>query len=175
MGEQTPTFTRHIIREDLHSVLEVSKRRNCQLFIPSSIAVFGDKSHKKNAPEDPILCPKSIYGVAMALTEILGLYYYNKFDIDFRSLRYPGLIFSEESRFSDVTDFATEIFYKAHRERKYVCYLKENTSLPIIYINEFFRATAELLEADNMSLTRRIYNLNGITISPGELVKEIKK
>ncbi len=116
-----------------------------------------------------------MYGVTKVYNELLGRYYFMKFGVDFRSIRYPGIISSEEYEYHGTTDYSTEIFFKAIREKKYSCYLKADTPLPLIHMDDALRATIQFLEADNNTLTRRVYNLAGMSLTPGEFATEIKK
>lgn len=116
-----------------------------------------------------------MYGVTKVYTELLGRYYHIKYGVDFRCIRYPGIISSEEYEYHGTTDYSTEIFFKALREKKYTCFLSENTPLPLIHMDDALRATVQLLEADNKDLKRRVYNLAGMRLTPKDFVDEIKK
>ena len=153
----------------------MAHKYKCQIFSPSSIGAFGDKCPKDNVPEDPTLLPRSMYGITKVYNELLGRYYFIKFGVDFRCLRYPGIISSEEYEYHGTTDYSTEIFFKALREKHYDCFLKEDTYLPLIHIDDALRATIQFLEADNEKLTRRTYNLAGMSLTPKQFADEIKK
>lgn len=146
-----------------------------RVYAPSSIAAFGDKCPKFNVPEDPVLLPRSMYGVTKVYGELLGKYYFQKFGVDFRCIRYPGIISSEEYEYHGTTDYSTEIFFKALREKHYDCFLKAETPLPLIHMDDALRATIQFLEADSPSLTRRVYNLAGMSLTPKDFADEIKK
>ncbi len=122
-----------------------------------------------------MLLPRSMYGVTKVYSELLGRYYFNKFGVDFRSLRYPGIISSEEYEYHGTTDYSTEIFFKALREKHYNCFLKAETPLPLIHMDDALRATIQFLEADSNTLTRRVYNLAGMSLTPKMFADEIKK
>jgi threonine 3-dehydrogenase len=126
-------------------------------------------------PEDPPLLPRSMYGVTKVYNELLGLYYHKKYGVDFRCIRYPGIISSEEYEYHGTTDYSTEIFFKALREKKYDCFLKAETPLPLIHMDDALKATLQFLEADNSALTRRVYNLAGLSLCPKDFAEEIKK
>lgn len=175
MGEQKPIQCRDINNIGLHVSLDLALKYKCQIFAPSSIAAFGDKCPKEDVPEDPTLLPRSMYGVTKVYTELLGRYYFLKFGLDFRCLRYPGIMSSEEYEYHGTTDYSTEIFFKALREKKYTCFLKANTPLPLIHMDEALQATIQFLEADNEKLTRRVYNLAGMSLTPKDFADEIKK
>lgn len=126
-------------------------------------------------PEDPVLLPRSMYGVTKVYNELLGRYYHMKYGLDFRCIRYPGIISSEEYEYHGTTDYSTEIFFKALREKKYTCFLSADTPLPLIHMDDALRATMQYLEADNANLTRRVYNLAGMSLTPRAFADEIKK
>lgn len=144
--------------------------------MPSSIAVFGgDAFNRDNAPVDSVLQPTTIYGVSKVFNELLGTYYHDKFGVDFRSLRYPGVISSELYAFNGTTDYATEMIFEVLEKGKYECWLKENSYLPMIQIDDCINATVMFLKADNSKLKRRVYNLGGISFCPEEWAKSVKK
>jgi threonine 3-dehydrogenase len=145
------------------------------LFAPSSIAAFGDKCPKQDVPEDPPLLPRSMYGVTKVYNELLGLYYHRKFGLDFRCIRYPGIISSEEYEYHGTTDYSTEIFFMALRHKKYTCYLKAETPLPLIHMDDALQATLQYLETDSTKLTRSVYNLAGLSLTPKNFADEIQK
>lgn len=149
--------------------------KHFRIYAPSSIAAFGDKCPKHDVPEDPILLPRTMYGVTKVYNELLGLYYNKKFKVDFRCLRYPGIISSQEYEYHGTTDYSTEIFFKALREKKYECFLKADTPLPLIHMDDALRGTLQFLEADNDKLSRRVYNLGGMSLCPKDFAEEIKK
>lgn len=175
MGEKNPVRCRDINNVGMENTLDLAMEHKCQVFAPSSIAAFGDKCPRENVPEDPTLLPRSMYGVTKVYIELLGRYYFLKYGLDFRSVRYPGIISSEEYEYHGTTDYSTEIFFKALREQKYVCFLKADTPLPLIHMDDALRATMQLLEADSTALTRRVYNLAGMSLTPRDFVDEIKK
>jgi threonine 3-dehydrogenase len=125
--------------------------------------------------------------VAKVHQELLGRYYNQKFDVDFRCLRYPGIMSSEEFESHGTTDYSTgllllskyvyvvEIFFKALKDKRYVVYLKEDTALPMIHIDDAIEATLQFIETDNKCLTRRVYNLAGLSFTPKQLATEVKK
>lgn len=175
VGEKNPLHCRDVNNVGVQNTLDIAVKHKCQVFAPSSIAAFGDKCPRENVPEDPTLLPRSMYGVTKVYTELLGRYYNIKYDLDFRSMRYPGIISSEEYEYHGTTDYSTEIFFKALREKKYECYLRADTPLPLIHMDDALKATIQLLEADNAALTRRVYNLAGLSLTPKDFVDEIKR
>ena len=116
-----------------------------------------------------------MYGVTKVYNELLGLYYHRKFGVDFRCIRYPGIISSEEYEYHGTTDYSTEIFFKALREKKYSCFLKAETPLPLIHMDEALQATLQFLETDRSKLSRCVYNLAGMSLTPKDFVDEIIK
>jgi len=116
-----------------------------------------------------------MYGVTKVYNELLGRYYYQKYGLDFRCIRYPGIMSSEEYEYHGTTDYSTEIFFKALREKKYSCFLTADTPLPLIHMDDALRATIQFLEAENATLTRRVYNLAGMSLTPRMFADEIKK
>lgn len=116
-----------------------------------------------------------MYGVTKVYGELLGRYYFAKFGVDYRCLRYPGIISSEEYEYHGTTDYSTEIFFKALREKKYDCFLKAETPLPLIHMDDALRATVQFMEADSNTLSRRVYNLAGMSFTPKMFADEIKK
>lgn len=142
LGEQKPDLAVDVNVLGVINAMRAAKDTNSRIFIPSSIAVFGgDLFPKKETPVDVILQPKTIYGVGKVFNEMMGEYYMNKFDMDFRSIRYPGVISSEKYAFNGTTDYSTEIFFHGLENGHYTCWLTEETSLPMIYIDDCIDAT----------------------------------
>ena len=142
LGEQKPDLAVDVNVVGVINAIRAAKITNSRLFVPSSIAVFGGEHFpKQDTPVDVILQPKTIYGVGKVFNEMIGDYYKNKFDMDFRSIRYPGVISSEKYAFNGTTDYSTEIFFHGLEQGHYTCWLKEDTSLPMIYIDDCIDAT----------------------------------
>jgi nucleoside-diphosphate-sugar epimerase len=147
-----------------------------RVFCPSSIAVFGPETPKENTPQETVLRPTTMYGITKVTGELLGNYYFHRFGLDVRGLRYPGIISAETMPGGGTTDYAVEIFYEALRHGRYTCFVREDTVLPMMYMPDCIRATIMLMEADLSRLTYHAdYNLSGLSFSAGELVAEIKK
>ena len=174
-GEKNPLLCRQVNNIGFENCLDLAKKYKCMIFSPSSIAAFGEKCPKHNVPDDPPLLPRSIYGVTKVYNELLGKYYKDKFGVDFRCIRYPGIMSSEEYEYHGTTDYSTEIFFKAIREKKYTCYLTENTPLPLIHMDDALRATTQFLDADSSKMKRCVYNLAGMSLTPKMFYEEIKK
>lgn len=176
-GEKNPALAWHLNMQSLLNVLEISRDENIQkVFWPSSIAVFGPTSPKENCPQQTIIEPTTVYGISKYAGEFWCNYFYNRFKVDVRSIRYPGLISYKSQPGGGTTDYAVEIFYNALSEKKYNCFLKEDTYLPMMYMPDAIRATMELMEApiENIKV-RTSYNISGVSFSPKEIGAEIKK
>ncbi|HTE12983.1 MAG TPA: NAD-dependent epimerase/dehydratase family protein, partial [Chitinophagaceae bacterium] len=147
-----------------------------KVYWPSSIAVFGPTSPKQNCPQQTIIEPSTVYGISKYAGEFWCNYYHNRFGIDVRSIRYPGLISYKSAPGGGTTDYAVEIFHEALEEKKYECFLNEDTYLPMMYIADAIRGTIELMEApeDKISV-RTSYNLSGMSFSPKQIAAAIKK
>lgn len=176
-GEKNPSLAWHINMQSLLNVLEIAKEETVQkVYWPSSIAVFGHNSPKKNTPQHTIIEPTTVYGISKFAGERWCDYYFRHFGVDVRSLRYPGLISYKSSPGGGTTDYAIEMFKEAVEEGHYTCYIAEDTYLPMMYMPDAIRATIELMEADakNISL-HTSYNLSAMSFSPKEIAAEIKK
>jgi len=128
---------------------------------------------KDNTPVDSILQPTTVYGVSKVFAEQMGTYFADKYDMDFRCLRYPGVISSEKFAFNGTTDYSTEIFFHALENKYYKCWLREDAELPMIYIDDCVTATIQYLKADQARLTRNVYNLAGISFTPEKFNAEV--
>ena len=147
-----------------------------KIFWPSSIAVFGPNSVKKNTPQYTIMDPNTVYGISKLSGERWNEYYYNKFDVDIRSLRYPGLIGWKSHAGGGTTDYAVDIFHEAIKKQSYTCFLNSETYLPMMYMPDAIRATIQIMDSKKEDIKiRSSYNLAGISFSPKELAKEIQK
>lgn len=176
-GEKNPSFCWDVNMNGSINVLDagVELKLN-RVFIPSSIAAFGDGIDVKNTIQDSVLRPSTMYGVTKVAGEAIGNYYFEKFGLDVRGLRYPGIISSATLPGGGTTDYAVEIFYEAIKNKKYKCFLKEDATLPMMYMPDCIRATVELMEANVSKLKRHAdYNIGAISFSPAELAREIKK
>lgn len=147
-----------------------------KIFWPSSIAVFGPTTPMENTPQYTIMEPNTVYGITKQAGERWNEYYYNKFGVDVRSLRYPGLIGWKAAPGGGTTDYAVDIFHQAIKNRKYESFLAENTGLPMMYMPDAIRATIELMEAPAEKVKiRSSYNLAGVSFTPKQISDEIKK
>ncbi|MBT7849944.1 MAG: NAD-dependent epimerase/dehydratase family protein [Flavobacteriaceae bacterium] len=176
-GEKTPVKTWDLNMKTLINVLEVSRIHGVQkVFFPSSIAVFGNNASKDHTSQDQFLLPSTIYGISKATGENWAHYYYNKYGLDVRSLRYPGVIGYESIPGGGTTDYAVDIFHKAIHNQPFECFLSASTQLPMIYMEDAIRATIELMDAPKQNITiRSSYNISGMSFSPNQLFLMIRK
>lgn len=176
-GEQNPQFAWNLNMGSLYNVLEAAREQDLmRVFWPSSIAVFGPSTPRVNTPQETVLIPTTMYGVTKVAGELLCNYYYAKFGVDVRGLRYPGIISSETPPGGGTTDYAVEIFYEATKKKRYTCFVRENTVLPMMYMPDCLKSTIDLMEAEPAKVKRHdSYNLAGMSFSAGELAAEIKK
>ncbi|MCF8274429.1 MAG: NAD-dependent epimerase/dehydratase family protein [Flavobacteriaceae bacterium] len=176
-GEKNPLNTWDINMKTFFNVLEVSRLHNInKVFYPSSIAVYGENAPKINTPQDYFLAPATVYGVSKAAGENWANYYYKKYGLDVRSLRYPGVIGYQSLPGGGTTDYAVDIFHKAIKKEHFECFLNPTTTLPMIYMDDAIRATIEIMEAPIESIViRTSYNLASMSFSPEELVASIRK
>lgn len=177
VGEENPQLAWNVNMNSLYNILEIAKEYEfARVFWPSSIAVFGPEAPRTNTPQNTILIPRTIYGVTKVSGELLCNYYFNKFGLDVRSVRYPGIISSETPPGGGTTDYAVEIFYEAIKKKRYTCFVREDTVLPMMYMPDCINAAIKLMEADASRIKHRTsYNVAAISFSVGELVTEIKK
>ncbi|WP_242130568.1 NAD-dependent epimerase/dehydratase family protein [Aestuariivivens marinum] len=176
-GELFPLKTWDINMSTFFNVLEVSRQLSVKkVFYPSSIAVFGSNISRVNTPQDSNLMPSTVYGISKVAGENWANYYFEKYDLDVRSIRYPGVIGYQSLPGGGTTDYAVDIYHKAVKQEHFECFLKETTTLPMIYIEDAVRATIELMDApaENISI-RTSYNLAGMSFSPKEVADSIKK
>ena len=176
-AEKTPDLAWKINMDGLLNVLELAKEQNIKkVYWPSSIAVFGPDSPRDNTPQNTIMNPNTIYGITKVAGENLCAYYYEKFGLDVRGLRYPGLIGHKALPGGGTTDYAVEIYHEALKTGFFTCPLDENSMLPMMFMSDAVRATIELMHADRNQLTEnKSYNLAGISFTPEGITNSIKK
>jgi len=174
-GEKNPLMALDINVKGLQNCLEVARKYDLRIFVPSSIAAFGPTTPKDKTPDLTIMRPSTVYGITKVHTELLGEYYYTKYGVDFRSLRYPGILSSETLPGGGTTDYAVEIFYEALKKGSYTCFLGPDSELPMMHMPDCLKATQMLLEAPQHQLTQRTYNVSGISFTPAQLAQNIKK
>ncbi len=176
-GEKKPQLAWDVNANGLYKILEIARERGVtRVFCPSSIAAFGPETPRDNTPQETILRPTTMYGVTKVAGELMGDYYFRRFELDVRGVRYPGIISSEAPPGGGTTDYAVEIFYEALKHRKYTCFLKEDTVLPMMYMPDCIKATLDVMDADLAQLERHTdFNLAAMSFSPAELAAEIRK
>jgi nucleoside-diphosphate-sugar epimerase len=164
--------------DSLMNILEVAKmvEEVKKVFWPSSIAVIGPSTPRTNTPQLCVMEPVTVYGVSKLAGERWCDYYFNRYGVDVRSIRYPGLISYKTEAGGGTTDYAVEIYYEAVRNGSYECFLEENTALPMLFMPDAIQATIQLMEAERSRLSiHSAYNLGGMSITPGQIHREIRK
>jgi len=177
VGEKNPQLCWNVNINGLYNIFDIAlEHKMTRVFVPSSIAVFGPETPKENTPQETVLKPTTMYGVSKVAGELLGDYYFKIFNLDVRGLRYPGIISSETLPGGGTTDYAVEIFYEAIKNKKYTCFVKEDTALPMMYMPDCIKASIDLMDADISRLKHHCdFNLTAMSFSAGELADEIKK
>ena len=176
LAEKNVLISWELNMNSLINVLELARKKIIKkIFWPSSIAVFGPDSPKLNTPQNTILNPSSIYGITKLAGEKLCKYYYDKFDVDVRSLRLPGLIGWRSLAGGGTTDYAVEIFYYALKNNDYTCFLSKETILPMMYMDDAIEAIIKIMttKKENIKI-RTSYNISAVSFTPKELEKQIK-
>jgi len=176
-GEQHPMFAWKLNMESLFNVLDLAKEKHIsKIYWPSSIAVFGPTTPTQNTPQYTVMEPTTIYGISKQAGERWCEWYFNKFNVDVRSIRYPGLIGWKSTPGGGTTDYAVHIFHEAIKKESYECFLSEDTALPMMHMEDAIRATIEIMHAPSENIKiRSSYNLAGISFSPKDIADEIKK
>lgn len=176
VAEQKPKLAWKIGIDGLWNVLEVARENHCAVFTPSSIGSFGPSTPHELTPQDTVQRPKTIYGVSKVTTELLSDYYYTKYGVDTRSVRFPGLISYVTPPGGGTTDYAVDIFYAAVRGEKFVCPIAEGTRMDMMYMPDGLRAAIELMEANPDKLIHRNgFNVTAMSFPPEKIYAEIKK
>lgn len=176
-GEWNPLKTWNINLNGLLTILNLAQEGKIKrIFFPSTIAVFGQTTPREATPQDVPLLPETIYGVSKVSGELLCHYFHQKYGVDVRSVRYPGIIGYQSVPQGGTTDYAVEIFHELLKGNTYECFLQEDTRLPMMYITDAIRATIELMEAPVEKIkTRTSYNLAAMSFSPAEIFAEIQR
>ncbi len=176
-GEENPHLAWNVNMNGLYNVLEVAREMKMdRVLVPSSIAVFGPETPRENTPQETVLKPTTMYGVTKVAGELLGDYYVRRFGLDVRGLRYPGIISAETLPGGGTTDYAVAIYYDAIKYKKYTCFVREDTRLPMMYMPDCLKATLDLLQAPFESLKHHCdFNVGSMSFSAGELAASIKK
>ena len=176
-AEKNPAFAWDLNMNSLFHVLNLAKAGKIKkIFWPSSIAVFGPTTPRENTPQYTIMEPTTVYGISKQTGERWCEYYHHQFGVDVRSIRYPGLISWTSEPGGGTTDYAVDIFHKALEEGNYECFLRDDSKLPMMYMEDAIRATIEIMQADSEKIKiRSSYNLAGISFTPAEIAAEITK
>lgn len=176
-AEKLPMKAWELNMDSLFIILELAKEKKIQkVFWPSSIAVFGPTTPKEDTPQTTIMEPTTVYGISKQTGERWCEYYYRKYGVDVRSLRYPGIISYKTLPGGGTTDYAVEIFHEAIKTSCYTSFLSENTSLPMMFMEDAIKATIDIMEAPEKDVkVRSSYNLAAMSFTPAELASEIKK
>jgi nucleoside-diphosphate-sugar epimerase len=176
-GENKPQLAWNVNLNGTFNILEAAREHNlARVFIPSSIAVFGPETPRIHTPNDTILKPKTMYGLTKVAGELLGDYYVKRYGLDVRGCRYPGIVSYETPPGGGTTDYAVAIFFEAIKNKRYQCFLREDTRLPMMYMPDCLKATLDLMEADFTRLRHHAdFNVAAMSFSAGELASEIKK
>ena len=177
-AEKLPMQAWHINMNSLLNVLDLAKEVEeiKKVFWPSSIAVFGPTTPKHNTPQLTVMEPNTVYGISKLAGERWIEYFYNRYGVDTRSIRYPGLISYKTEPGGGTTDYAVEIFYQAIKHGHYECFLEKDTTLPMLFMSDAIEATVGLMEAPSDSLSIHTgYNIGGLSFNPADLAEEIRK
>ena len=176
-GEKNPIQTWDINLKSLFNVLQVSVNQKIEkVFFPSSIAVYGPTAPKLDTKQDAYLDPTTVYGISKAAGEHWAQYYFLRYGLDVRSIRYPGVVGYQSLPGGGTTDYAVDIYHKAINNEDFTCYLKEDACLPMIYIDDAIRATLEVMEVPKSQIkVRTSYNLAGVSFTPKEITDSILK
>ena len=176
-AEKIPLQAWDINMKALMNTLEAARQSDAKkIFWPSSIAVFGPTTPRQHTPQLTVMEPNTVYGISKLAGERWGEYYFNKYGIDIRSVRYPGLISYKTEPGGGTTDYAVEIFFEAIKNGHYNCFVTEDTALPMMFMDDAIENTIKLMDADGTDLSiRSSYNIAGISFTAGELAREIQK
>ena len=176
VAEKNPQLAYNINMNGLHTMLEIAREEKCQLFVPSSIAAFGPSTPKDKTPQDTIQRPTSMYGVTKVAGELLCDYYFKRYGVDTRGVRFPGLISYETLPGGGTTDYAVDIYYEALKKHAYTCFIKEGTLMDMMYLPDALNAITTLLEADASKLHHRnAFSITAMSFAPETIAAEIKK
>jgi len=176
-AEKKPKFAWELNMQGLFNVLDLAKEKEIEkVFWPSSIAVFGATTPKQNTPQQTIMEPTTVYGISKLAGERWCQYYHDQYGVDVRSIRYPGLISYGSLPGGGTTDYAVDIFYKAKKGEDFNCFLSEDTALPMMFMDDAIRATLELMDAEESSLSvRSSYNVSALSFTPRQLAEAIRQ
>jgi len=176
VAEEKPRVAWDVNMGGLYRVLEVARNHGCAVFLPSSIGAFGPTTPTEDAPQDTIQRPTTMYGITKVASELLCDYYHQRFGLDTRGLRLPGLVSNVAPPGGGTTDYAVDIFVQAVRNERYTCFLRPDTCLPMMYMPDAIRAIVELMDADAGPLVHRnAFNIAAMSFTPAQLAAEIRR
>jgi nucleoside-diphosphate-sugar epimerase len=176
VAEKRPQDAWNVNMNGLYNILEVARESRCAVFVPSSIGAFGPETPHDKTPQDTIQRPTTMYGVTKVAGELLCDYYFQRFGMDVRGVRYPGIISNVAPPGGGTTDYAVQIYYDAVKTKRFVCYLKEGTTLDMMYMPDAIGAVINLMEADPRKLKHRnAFNVTAMSFAPEHLCTEIQK
>lgn len=176
VAETKPTLAWNINMGGLYNALEIARELNCSIFTPSSIGAFGDNTPKNSTPQDTIQRPQTMYGVTKVSGELLCDYYFRKFGLDTRGVRFPGLISYMTPPGGGTTDYAVDIYYEALKNKKYTSFIKKGTYMDMMYMPDALNAITTLMEADPSKLIHRnAFNISAMSFEPSQIAATIKK
>lgn len=175
VAEDYPQKALDVNLNGFHNIAKVCINHGLRLFSPSTIGAFGPESPKDKCPDVTIMRPKTMYGITKIHMELLGEYYHTKYNLDYRSLRFPGVIGADTAPGGGTTDYAVHIFHDVARKGQYECFLRKDTRLPMIYIQDCLESVVKFMEQPQDNLKLRTYNVTATSFTPDELVNEMKK
>ncbi len=175
VGELNPQLCYETNTTGLYNMLEVARRHKLERVVTaSSIAVFGAGVPREKVPDETVLLPSTMYGVTKVCGELLGQYYFGKYDVDFRCIRLPGVISSETMPGGGTTDYSVEMYYAAVQGKHYTCFVREDTILPMMYMPDTVKALIDVACVEESRLSHRVYNVHSMSFSAAELVQSIR-
>ncbi len=176
-AEKNPLYGWQLNMQGLFNVLDLAKEKHIdKVYWPSSIAAFGTTTPKQNTPQYTVMEPTTVYGISKQAGERWCEYYFLKYGVDVRSIRYPGLISYKSAPGGGTTDYAVHIFHEALKSKTYECFLSENTMLPMMYMSDAIKATIQIMHASAEKIKiRGAYNVAGVSFDPKQIAAEIKK
>jgi nucleoside-diphosphate-sugar epimerase len=175
-AEKNPQLAWNVNINGLYIILELAREYNCSVFVPSSIGAFGPSTPRDNTPQDTVQRPSSMYGVTKVSGELLCDYYFQKFGVDTRGVRYPGIISNLTLPGGGTTDYAVEIYYEAIKKKQYTCFLNKGTFLDMMYMPDAVNAAVKLMETDSGQLIHRnAFNVTAMSVAPEDIYQAIKK
>jgi len=175
-GEDNPSLTWKINLDAYLNILQLAQKHKIEkIFFPSTIGVYGPTTPRQNTPQNTSFVPGTVYGISKITGELWSQYYRNRYGMDIRGIRYPGVISYSHLPAGGTTDYAVEIFFEALKHKKYECFLKENTRLPMVYMPDVLKATIDLMDAPKEDISiSYAYNISGFSLTPKELYNAIR-